>query len=133
MESNMNQERLDETTRAFIRPTHFFVAVLFLLVATGCTSNSSSSADSGVEPEGSCMPKFDCGGQEAECGVIEDGCGVLLDCGGGCAEGTTCGGAGRANVCGCTPTTCESAGANCGTVEDGCGGSLECGTCSDDE
>jgi hypothetical protein len=59
---------------------------------------------------------------------VPDGCGGTLSCG-TCALPKTCGGAGTANVCGCTPSTCESLGKNCGQVSDGCGAMLDCGAC----
>ncbi|MFO0646963.1 MAG: hypothetical protein U0326_12050 [Polyangiales bacterium] len=68
------------------------------------------------------------------CGPVSDGCGGLLMCG-TCPAGQTCGGGGRASVCGaggattCVPRTCAGLGANCGPVSDGCGGLLMCGTC----
>jgi hypothetical protein len=50
-----------------------------------------------------------------------------------CPTGTTCGGSGLANVCGCTPLTCSDVGRVCGTtdgngqpLQDGCGGTLNC-------
>jgi hypothetical protein len=53
----------------------------------------------------------------------------MLDCG-TCTAPDSCDGAGTANVCGCTPTTCAALDKNCGAVADGCGGSLDCGTCT---
>lgn len=38
----------------------------------------------------------------------------------------TCGGAGSAYQCGCTPSTCVDAGLTCGVAGDGCGGTLDC-------
>jgi hypothetical protein len=60
---------------------------------------------------------------------MPDGCGAVLDCG-TCAAPTTCGGAGVANQCGCTPSTCAAQGAECGIIDNGCGGSLDCGGCT---
>jgi formylglycine-generating enzyme len=62
-----------------------------------------------------------------------DNCGVRrtnVACG-SCTLPQTCGGAGTAGVCGCTPTTCAAQGKNCGSIPDECGGTLDCGsTCS---
>jgi hypothetical protein len=62
-----------------------------------------------------------------------DNCGVRrtnVACG-SCTLPQTCGGAGNAGVCGCTPTTCAAQGKNCGSIPDECGGTLDCSsTCS---
>lgn len=48
-----------------------------------------------------------------------------------CIPPQTCGGGGTANVCECTPKTCQ-ANRDCGSIPtgDGCGGPLNCGACS---
>jgi hypothetical protein len=66
------------------------------------------------------------------CGQTSDNCGGVLSCP-GCTAPQTCGGGGKANVCGCTPTTCTAQGKNCGSIPDGCGGTLDCGTCTSPE
>ncbi len=63
------------------------------------------------------------------CGSISDGCGGMITCG-SCTGNDTCGGAGTANVCGCTPATTCPSGDACGTASDGCGGMVTCGTCA---
>jgi len=75
--------------------------------------------------------KVTCASLGKNCGSISDGCGGTLTCG-TCSAPATCGGGGKANVCGggCTPTTCAAQGKNCGSIPDGCGGTLSCGTCS---
>ncbi|MBK6691589.1 MAG: hypothetical protein IPG50_05215 [Myxococcales bacterium] len=46
---------------------------------------------------------------------------------GTCASPDSCGGAGAANVCGCTPTLdCNG---NCGYYDNGCGTQVYCGDC----
>jgi photosystem II stability/assembly factor-like uncharacterized protein len=70
-----------------------------------------------------------CAAVGANCGTINDGCGLALDCG-SCFLPATCGGGGVANVCGvCQPKTCAQQGATCGTIGDGCGGVVSCGNC----
>jgi hypothetical protein len=65
--------------------------------------------------------------QPGQCGVIADGCGGTLDCGQACPMGTSCGGGGIAQQCGCaTEQYCN--GRDCGTMPDGCGGVVACGT-----
>ena len=79
---------------------------------------------------GVCTPKT-CNEVGANCGTTLDGCGNVLSCG-SCA-GTSCGGGGKANVCGtgsCVPQTCDQLGATCGFISDGCGTILNCGGCS---
>jgi hypothetical protein len=62
----------------------------------------------------------------AECGTIDDGCGMPLQCG-------SCGAANASSApslyaeacdanhqCGCVPTTCEAEGAECGSISDRC-------------
>jgi hypothetical protein len=65
------------------------------------------------------------------CGPAGDGCGGSLSCG-TCTAPETCGGGGKASVCGggCVPKTCAELGYDCGPAGDGCGGSLSCGTCT---
>ncbi len=68
------------------------------------------------------------------CGKIADGCGGgLIDCG-GCPDGQVCGGGGTANVCGCTPQTCDKLQLVCGThTERRCGTEIYCGGCAPGE
>lgn len=81
-----------------------------------------------------------CANNNLDCGLVEltDNCNVKRDrdCGDPtlvCTLYDTCGGGGTANVCGCTPTTCEADGILCGTFDDGCGGTLNCDSfCVDD-
>ncbi|MFO0624041.1 MAG: hypothetical protein U0325_00370 [Polyangiales bacterium] len=91
---------------------------------------TGGGADAGV----TCVRRT-CMSAGANCGPVSDGCGGLLTCG-TCPAGQTCGGGGRASVCGaptCVRRTCEAAGANCGPVADGCGGLLQCGECAPGE
>jgi hypothetical protein len=77
-----------------------------------------------------CTPTT-CAAENKNCGTISDGCGKTLDCG-DCQGQQTCGGGGKANVCGgCTPLTDCPAGYDCGTIPDGCGGNVVCGGCND--
>jgi hypothetical protein len=78
-----------------------------------------------------CTPKT-CAQLGIKCGPAGDGCGGTLACG-VCGSGQTCGGGGKASVCGspsCTPKTCAQLGIQCGPAGDGCGGLLQCGTCA---
>ena len=93
--------------------------------ATGSTSTGSTSPGAGGTPP-SCRT---CAADN--CGLIDDGCGVLLDCG-TCKSGIC--GATIPSVCStCTAVTCASASANCGPMSDGCGKLLDCGTCGANE
>ena len=78
-----------------------------------------------------CTP-MTCAQQGFDCGMATDGCGNMINCGGACATGQTCG-ATMPNVCGsgatCKPGTCASQGFNCGAEGDGCGNILNCGAC----
>jgi hypothetical protein len=73
----------------------------------------------------------------ANCGFVQAGCNVVVDCG-GCTDPETCGGGGLDHVCGCTPRTtsqvCTLAASDCGhiTADDGCGTSrdFDCGSCA---
>jgi hypothetical protein len=63
-----------------------------------------------------CTPTT-CAALDKNCGAVANGCGSNLDCG-TCSGYETCGGAGVANVCGCTP---HCTGGCCGGTN-GCGG-----------
>lgn len=73
------------------------------------------------------------GGTGTLCGPQGDGCGGVLQCG-SCLPPETCGGGGKASLCGgaggCVPKDCTQLGAKCGTQGDGCGGVVDCGTCT---
>ncbi len=112
-------------------------------VVDGTLSDGSSHQDSTVvslshgdagATDGQCSTKVTCASAGAECGPISNGCGGVLQCG-GCPPGKTCGGGGKASVCGtrCVPTTCVALGYNCGPAGDGCGNPLDCGKCSGGE
>jgi hypothetical protein len=94
-------------------------------------SHSLVTPDTGTG-DGSCGKGITCASAGVECGALNDGCGNLLQCG-SCPTGQTCGGGGKASVCGssCEPTTCAKLGFNCGPAGDGCGGMLDCGSCGD--
>lgn len=73
----------------------------------------------------SCTPKT-CAQLGANCGQVSDGCGGTLNCG-TCPAGQTCGGGGRANVCGiacgspCSNwTECTQPGEGCDVVRGCC-------------
>ncbi len=60
-------------------------------------------------------------------------CTKEVNSGQACASGTSCGGGGQANVCGCSPLTCSDLNRVCGNhdgdgqpLQDGCGGFLNC-------
>ena len=89
-----------------------------------------------VDMSDMCSPISDqalCQQNSYECGMLTatDNCGQqrTVDCGNQaqvCAPNFTCGGAGAAGRCGCTPTTCEAQGVLCGAIPDSCGGMLSC-------
>jgi hypothetical protein len=88
----------------------------------------------GLPDSGACT-KLTCPGQGFNCGSAGDGCGGTLACG-SCPTGQTCGGGGKAGVCGapdagCQPQTCLQQGIYCGPASDGCGNAITngCGTC----
>lgn len=62
-----------------------------------------------------------------DCGVVKDKCGRDVSCG-TCTLPSTCGGAGVANRCGCTPS--YSCAGKCGYISNGCYGFVDCGSCS---
>jgi hypothetical protein len=77
-----------------------------------------------------CKPST-CASLGFDCGVaVDPKCGGVLHCG-SCTAPETCGGGGKANVCGggCDPMSCSSLGFTCGATGDGCGNLLQCGTC----
>ena len=103
----------------------------------GTTKKDSGGQHTLVTPDtgagdGSCGKGITCASAGVECGILNDGCGKILECG-SCPSGQTCGGGGKASMCGssCVPTTCEKLGFNCGPAGDGCGGMLQCGSCGD--
>jgi hypothetical protein len=95
----------------------------------GQLNNAAKAQCGGLPGGGVCMPS-DCVIEHKNCGTVPDGCDGSLACG-SCSGFDSCGGAGEANVCGCTPTTCVAQGKNCGTIPNGCGAELNCGTCAD--
>lgn len=106
----------------------------------GMTRNIScgSCPDLATCEEGSCVCELAtdlaqaCADAQVPCGtgMVEDACGLMIeaDCPDTCVAPQTCGGAGTANQCGCTPS-CTPGTCN---VDDGCGGLCTCslGTCS---
>ncbi len=81
-----------------------------------------------------CTATVTCASAQAECGSLDDGCGVMLDCG-TCPMGQQCG-TETDNICGeiCEPATCASAGANCGEIDPGCNQDpIDCGECTEPE
>jgi hypothetical protein len=100
------------------------------LGAATCGRTGLSADDLAFEDDaGTCIASA-CTTAHADCGTLEGPCGTEV-CG-HCAVPSTCGGAGKANQCGCLPTTCTALGAACGQVLDGCDGILECGMCPPD-
>jgi hypothetical protein len=61
------------------------------------------------------------------CGLIDDGCGMFIDCG-ECKLGI-CGAVTPGYCSTCTPIECSDKRANCGALSDGCGKLLDCGIC----
>ncbi len=95
---------------------------------TSCGIGGTPNVCSVGSPEAGCSP-LTCAAQNIFCGMAGDGCGATLDCG-SCVSPNTCGGGGKAGVCGapvCTPSTCAAQGIACGPAGDGCGGMLQCG------
>jgi hypothetical protein len=82
-----------------------------VLAASGCTD------DPPIDP-GVCVPG-DCTSLGFDCGPHRDGTGACIICG-KCTAPNTCGGGGRANVCGCTPPVCGAD--QCGSLMDTCSG-----------
>ncbi len=66
-----------------------------------------------------------CEAVEAECGLINDGCGMAVDCG-PCPPGEVCGLVEPNKCAACEPRTCDEVEIECGTTGDGCGGALTC-------
>src|SRR6185436_6445055 len=62
-----------------------------------CNANPDGGGDMPA-----CVPTT-CDLERKNCGEISDGCGGMLKCG-SCAVPNVCGGGGKMNVCGCTPT-----------------------------
>lgn len=99
--------------------------------------------DSAGKPSGgACIAgtETSCASQGFNCGTFTDpvtnkvhDCTKEVGAGQACTPGTTCGGSGLQNVCGCTPLTCTDLGRVCGDhdengspLADGCGGTLNC-------
>jgi hypothetical protein len=95
-------------------------------VTVPVVESDAGNIDAGLV-DGGCQP-LTCGALGKNCGDLSDACGSMLHCG-VCNSPTSCGGAGIANVCGCTPATesdpevCADAGVTCGTISrlDSCG------------
>ena len=111
-------------------------------VGTGVTCGGGTKAN-----VCGCTPETDagiCTRLGAACGAVStiDNCGgkrSVASCGDCGGPGESCGGAGKANVCGCTPegdnVFCKRVGASCGAMSaaDNCGQARaveSCGTCS---
>ena len=105
------------------------------------TARSVSTAPTGSvrsrRPLGDCTRRT-CAELGLNCGLAPDGCGGAIDCrtvadNDGCKVGETCGGGGKANVCGSgtcdAATSCAQQGGECGVASDGCGGVVSCGIC----
>lgn len=79
-------------------------------MADGCGGVvNCGSCDAGVCVDnrcasGTCVKKT-CSQQGAACGQVGDGCSSSIDCG-GCTAPDSCGGAGKANQCGCAYKPC---------------------------
>lgn len=98
---------------------------------TGFGTGKEGGTTGGVT--GSCKP-LACKDLGISCGPAGDGCGGKIQCG-SCTAPETCGGGGKASVCGgvagCVARTCAQQMVSCGPAGDGCGGTLaNCGTCA---
>lgn len=96
-------------------------------VATDSFDSADSASD--VHDAEVCSPVTICAAGK-NCGTIPDGCGGTVRCGPDTCTGTgsTCGGGGIANVCGCTATTksCPPTSVCGSTITDECGGTVTC-------
>lgn len=110
-----------------VLPLMLLLVVPVLSSGCGDDDGPGGTPDAGTGDAG-CRPRT-CESQGLDCGEATDGCGQPLDCG-TCTAPSSCGGAGRANVCGCVPRTKCGPGSECGVEPDGCGGNVACGTCS---
>jgi len=100
-----------------------------ILGCLGEGDNASDVATLGLDNcAGPCEAQT-CEDQEKECGLIEDGCGLALDCG-SCSDGLSCN-EDFLCVTECIPTTCDGLGVQCGSHDDGCGGTVECASCEE--
>lgn len=100
--------------------------VLLLVFVLSALLPFACSDDEPMPPKE--CPLTDCSAMGLDCGRITDANGQCFTCG-QCRAPATCGGSGRANVCGCSARTqCEAG--ECGAADDGCGGVLECGGCA---
>ncbi|HEX4336774.1 MAG TPA: SUMF1/EgtB/PvdO family nonheme iron enzyme [Polyangiaceae bacterium] len=100
-----------------------------LLDCGACTTGTCGAAGKANQCGSGACTASTCATLADDCGSVSDGCAGKLDCG-TCKSPDVCGGAGKANVCGCPTTTCAAENKNCGSVPDGCGGALDCGTCT---
>lgn len=107
------------------------------LACPGCSIGETCGGEKpDVCGQGTCVPRTCDSRPDGKqlCGRASNGCGgPLLDCIAACPPGLTCGGGGEANVCGCTPTSCERLGIECGSVPNNCPGqpNIDCGSCAD--
>lgn len=94
---------------------------------TSAYNRCAATRPDGGSPSDACVPRT-CAQQNANCGTVDNGCGVQLNCG-VCSGQQTCGGGGTPNRCGCAAATCGSPGTVCGVIS-ACGSTLDCGnTC----
>jgi hypothetical protein len=89
----------------------------------------------GAPDAGTCVP-LTCAAYPSSCGPQSNGCGGLTASCNPCAAPATCGGSGKAGVCGvpeggsCTPLTCATYPGICGQQSDGCGHlTVDCNPC----
>ena len=130
----------------YINETNFKCISSNICLDIICSNNGNCYDDNGIakcncktgySPVGTncikddCTPKT-CSQLNAECGNIDNGCGVSLDCG-------TCSGTDICNTdtkqceATCTPKTCSQLNAECGNIDDTCGSDINCGICSTNE
>lgn len=120
------------TSYARARATRFagwiLTASMLSSIAVACGRTGIPTPPDPAPDAGPMCAADPCAALHATCGLVPDGACPGAFCG-KCALPQSCGGAGKANQCGCLPTTCAALGAACGQALDGCDGALSCGIC----
>lgn len=103
------------------------LSILLSALVFACGDDAPERPDAGRTQ---CVPNAaECAARGLNCGRVDLPDGTCFTCG-TCQLGTeTCGGGGQANICGCTPRSCQELGYDCGTQDNMCGGTVQCGVC----